>query len=64
VEEGSGQLILDVELKTILEDEADQGYYTDQSLSVEDFDRLRDNIQQAGKEARETKMQERMRNEV
>lgn len=56
IAEGTGQLILDVELKSAMEDEADQGYYTDKSISPQDFDTLRDNIQQSGREARDEKL--------
>eukprot|EP00984_Skeletonema_dohrnii_P015810 scaffold6907_cov128-Skeletonema_dohrnii-CCMP3373.AAC.5 len=45
VEVKGGNLIFDVEMKGIMEDEADQGYYDDFALSPEDFDRLRQNIQ-------------------
>ncbi|KAL7443812.1 hypothetical protein ACHAXM_009173 [Skeletonema potamos] len=45
VEVKGGNLIFDVEMRSIIEDEADQGYYDDDSLSPEDFDRLRQNIQ-------------------
>ena len=44
-------------MNSIIEDEADQGYYTDESLSPEDFATLRRNIeesQQAARAARET----------
>ncbi|KAL3822082.1 hypothetical protein ACHAXA_000150 [Cyclostephanos tholiformis] len=57
VELGGGNVIFDVEVKSIIEDEADQGYYTDESLSPEDFDTLRRNIeasQQAARASRET----------
>ena len=52
VEVKGGNLIFDVEMKNLMEDEADQGYYDDDSLSPEDFDRLRDNIQSAQQAAR------------
>lgn len=51
-----GQLIFEVELRSVIEDEANQGYYTDQSLTPEDFDKLRLNLQKAGREARESRM--------
>lgn len=47
VEVKGGNLIFDVEMRNIMVDEADQGYYDDDSLSPEDFDRLRQNIQSA-----------------
>ena len=52
VEVKGGNLIFDVEMKSIIEDEADQGYYDDDSLSPEDFDRLRENIQSAQQASR------------
>ncbi len=57
VELRGGNVIFDVEMNSIIEDEADQGYYTDESLSPEDFGTLRQNIeasQQAARAARET----------
>lgn len=57
IEVKGGNLIFDVEMKSILEDEADQGYYEDDSLSPEDFNTLRRNIeasQQAARAARES----------
>jgi hypothetical protein len=57
VELRGGNVIFDVEMNSIMEDEADQGYYTDESLSPEDFGTLRQNIeasQQAARAARET----------
>ena len=52
VEVKGGNLIFDVEMRNIMEDEADQGYYDDDSLSPEDFDRLRENIQGAQQASR------------
>ncbi len=52
VEVKGGNLIFDVEMRSIIADEADQGYYDDDSLSPEDFDRLRQNIQGAQQAAR------------
>ncbi len=57
VELKGGNVIFDIEMKSIMEDEADQGYYTDESLSPEDFSTLRQNIeasQQDARAARET----------
>lgn len=45
VEVKGGNLVFDVEMKSILEDEADQGYYEDDSLSPEDFNTLRQNVE-------------------
>lgn len=47
-----GNIIMDVELKNIITDEADQGYYDDESLSPEDFNKLRSNLQEKAKAAR------------
>lgn len=55
VELKGGNTIFDVEMKSIMEDEADQGYYDDESLSPEDFNTLRKNLeasQQAAAAAR------------
>lgn len=52
VEVKGGNLIFDVEMRSIMEDEADQGYYDDDSLSPEDFERLRENIQGAQQASR------------
>ena len=57
VELKGGNVIFDIEMNSIMEDEADQGYYTDESLSPEDFGTLRQNIegsQQTARAARET----------
>lgn len=51
VEVKGGNLIFDVELKGILDDEADQGYYEDRSLTPEEFDTLRNNLQQKAAKA-------------
>jgi hypothetical protein len=45
VEVAGGTLIFEVQLLSVLTDEADQGYYQDDSLSPEDFQTLRDNLQ-------------------
>eukprot|EP00578_Thalassiosira_sp_NH16_P026700 CAMPEP_0181091632 /NCGR_PEP_ID=MMETSP1071-20121207/8499_1 /TAXON_ID=35127 /ORGANISM="Thalassiosira sp., Strain NH16" /LENGTH=316 /DNA_ID=CAMNT_0023173779 /DNA_START=20 /DNA_END=970 /DNA_ORIENTATION=+ len=52
VELKGGNLIFDVEMRNIMEDEADQGYYDDQSLTPEDFNTLRQNIESSQQEAR------------
>ena len=51
VELKGGNTIFDVEMKSILEDEADQGYYDDESLSPEDFNTLRQNLETSQQEA-------------
>lgn len=55
VELKGGDLVFDVELRSVMDDEADQGYYSDYSMSIEDFETLRDNIQKAGREARDAR---------
>jgi len=45
VERQGGRLIYDVELLAVREDEADQGYYDDDSISPDDFNTLRANMQ-------------------
>ena len=52
VEVKGGNVVFDVTLRNIISDEADQGYYGDGSLDPDDFQRLRDNIQRTGQEAR------------
>ena len=48
-----GNLVFEVTLLSVIDDEADQGYYNDASLSPEDFEALRINIQRKAKAARE-----------
>lgn len=47
-----GTLIFEVTLRTVLDDEADQGYYSDTSLTPEEFNELRQNIQKKAAAAR------------
>lgn len=51
VEVRAGNLIYDVELVSVIDDEADQGYYEDSSLTPEQFSQLRDSIQRRAQEA-------------
>jgi len=53
IEFRGGNVIFDVEMKNIIEDEADQGYYNDSSLTPEEFDTLRRNLRANAKAARE-----------
>jgi FKBP-type peptidyl-prolyl cis-trans isomerase len=53
VEVKAGNVVVDVELRSIMDDEADQGYYEDDSLSPEDFNTLRDNLSVKAREARD-----------
>lgn len=52
VEVRGGNVVFDVELRIVREDEADQGYYGDDSLSPEQFNTLRVNLQQKAKESK------------
>ncbi|KAL3772099.1 hypothetical protein ACHAW5_004937 [Stephanodiscus triporus] len=52
VELRGGNVIFDVVMNSVMEDEADQGYYTDESLSPEDFGTLRQNIEASQQAAR------------
>jgi len=42
-----GNFVFDVEIKSIIEDEADQGYYNDDSLTPEEFQILRTNLEKS-----------------
>lgn len=55
VEFRGGNVIFDVEMKSMLEDEADQGYYEDDSLTPDDFNTLRKNIESQQQAARAEK---------
>jgi FKBP-type peptidyl-prolyl cis-trans isomerase len=52
VEQAGGTVIFEVTLLSAIDDEADQGYYSDDSLSPEDFDTLRKNLQRKVQENR------------
>jgi len=52
IEKQGGQIIFEIEMLGVVEDEADQGYYYDKSLTPEEFATLRANIQKAGAEIR------------
>ena len=45
-----GTLIYQVKLLQVLDDEADQGYYSDNSLTPQDFETLRENLRRKGNE--------------
>lgn len=45
IEVKGGNVIFDVEMRSVIEDEADQGYYDDDSLSPDDFNTLRNNLE-------------------
>lgn len=55
---GSGTLIYEVKLLSIMNDEADQGYYNDESLSPEDFNTLRENLRIKGLQQRNQNQQQ------
>jgi hypothetical protein len=46
-----GNVIFDVQLQSAMDDEADQGYYEDASLTPEQFDTLRTNLQKKASDA-------------
>jgi hypothetical protein len=48
----NGQIIFDVYLRNAFDDEADQGYYNDSSLTEEEFNTLRQNIEKTQKGAK------------
>lgn len=52
VELSGGTVIYDVSLMAVIPDEADQGYYSDGSLTPEDFDTLRENLRVKGNQGR------------
>jgi len=52
IEKQGGQVIFEIEMLGVVEDEADQGYYYDKSLTPEQFNTLRTNIQKATAEAK------------
>jgi hypothetical protein len=45
-----GTLIFEVTLRSVMDDEADQGYYGDDSLTPEEFALLRRNLQQKARD--------------
>lgn len=53
IEQSGGTVIFEVALLSAIDDEADQGYYSDDSLSPEDFDTLRKNLQKKVQDNRE-----------
>eukprot|EP00590_Aulacoseira_subarctica_P011656 CAMPEP_0172425666 /NCGR_PEP_ID=MMETSP1064-20121228/33390_1 /TAXON_ID=202472 /ORGANISM="Aulacoseira subarctica , Strain CCAP 1002/5" /LENGTH=274 /DNA_ID=CAMNT_0013168747 /DNA_START=139 /DNA_END=963 /DNA_ORIENTATION=- len=50
----NGQVIFDVHLIQAFDDEADQGYYNDRSLTPEQFNTLRDNLERDQREAKKS----------
>lgn len=52
VELSGGTVIYEVTLRSVIPDEADLGYYSDASLSPEDFATLRENLRVKGNEGR------------
>jgi len=49
-----GNLVFEVTLLSAINDEADQGYYNDASLTPEEFETLRSNLQQKSKATKNT----------
>ena len=45
IEQRGGNLVFEVELRSVIDDEADQGYYEDASPTPEEFEKLRLNFQ-------------------
>jgi len=45
IEVKAGNFVFDVELRAAIDDEADQGYYQDDSMTPEDFEKLKNNLQ-------------------
>jgi len=52
VQSRNGRLIFEVEMLSAFDDEADQGYYGDKSLSPDQFNTLRQNIERSQREAK------------
>ncbi len=52
IEVRGGNVVIDVDLKNIINDEADQGYYEDDSLTPDQFNQLRINLSEKAKSAR------------
>jgi len=53
-----GNIVVDVTLRAVFDDEADQGYYQDDSLSPDDFDTLKTNLQMKVASARNSSLRE------
>jgi len=53
IEKRGGNVVVDVELRSVIPDEADQGYYEDSTINPEDFETLRQNLSSTAREARE-----------
>lgn len=53
-----GTVVMEIKLINIMDDEADQGYYNDASLSPEEFETLKNNIQRKAAEKNAAKQQE------
>jgi hypothetical protein len=51
VERQGGTVVMEVTLLNAMDDEADQGYYQDDSLSPEDFETLKNNLQRKAQQA-------------
>lgn len=60
IEVSGGTMIYEVTLLSVIPDEADVGYYTDASLSPQDFNTLRENLRISGNEGRIQEQAEEM----
>jgi hypothetical protein len=60
IELSGGTMIYEVTLLSVIPDEGDLGYYTDASLSPQDFATLRENLQKSGNEQRIQEQMEEM----
>ena len=60
IELSGGTMIYEVTLLSVIPDEADLGYYTDASLSPQDFNTLRENLRISGNEGRIQEQAEEM----
>lgn len=53
IEKKAGNVVVDVELRSVMPDEADQGYYDDTTINPEDFETLRLNLSATARDARD-----------
>lgn len=53
IDKKGGNVVVDVELRSVILDEADQGYYEDSTINPEDFETLRQNLSITARDAKE-----------
>lgn len=53
IEQRGGSVVVDVELRNVMADEADQGYYEDATINPADFETLRQSLSATARDARE-----------